>query len=291
MALKTTAISILLLVSVLRSTAPDEPAIAADAELAAAPDFNTHIAPLLQKYCVGCHNATDAEHGLVLESYESLLRGGDGGAVIVPGKSDTSRLLLMLDGRAKPAMPPEGNEAPTAAEIALVKSWIDAGAKSPTGSAPDPTLLVTPKVPLRGTPRRQINAVAISPDGKLAALAGYQEVRLLSTDSRAIVRKLSGHRGNVTDVEFSKDGTRLITAAGEAGIFGEVILWNVADGALLHDPRPSRQPVRRGRQSRWQADRDRRLRSTDQVVGCRQRCRDSHDQWPQRGRVRPGVQP
>ena len=104
-------------------------------------------------------------------------------------------------------------------------------AKRPTGAAPDPTLLVTPKVKVHGTPRRQINAVSISPDGKLAALAGYAEVRLIATDSRAGLRKFSGHRGNVTDVEFSKDGTRLLTAAGEAGVFGEAIVWNVADGA------------------------------------------------------------
>ena len=203
------------------------------AATSAPPDFNTHIAPLFKKYCLGCHNGTDAEHGLVLENYESLLKGGDGGAVVVAGKSESSRLLLMLDGRAKPRMPPEDNEAPTKDEIALLKSWIDAGAKSPTGAAPDPTLLVTPKIKLLAEPRRQINAVAWSPDGKLAALAGYGEVRLIATDSRATVRKLTGHRGNVTDVEFSKDGARLVTAAGEAGLFGETIVWNVADGAAV----------------------------------------------------------
>ena len=92
-------------------------------------------------------------------------------------------------------------------------------------------------------PRRQINAVAISPDGKLAALAGYTEVRLIAVESRASVRKFTGHRGNVTDVEFSKDGTRLLTAAGEAGVFGEAIVWNVADGVLCKDRWPSRQPL------------------------------------------------
>ncbi|HVU89972.1 MAG TPA: c-type cytochrome domain-containing protein [Pirellulales bacterium] len=197
------------------------------------PDFHAHIAPLFKKYCLGCHNGDDAEHGLVLETHESLLKGGQGGAAIVPGKSDSSRLLLMLDGRAKPVMPPEGNEGPTKDEIALVKAWIDAGAKGPSGAAPDPTLLVTPKVKVHGTPRQQINAVAISPDGKLAALAGYADVRLIGVESRAGVRKLTGHRGNVTDVEFSKDGARLLTAAGEAGVFGEAIIWNVADGAVL----------------------------------------------------------
>lgn len=199
---------------------------------ATAPDFNTHIAPVFKTYCLGCHNASDAEHGLVLENYDALLKGGEGGAVIVAGKSDASRLALMLEGRAKPAMPPEGNEAPSKDEIALVKAWIDAGAKGPSGAGPDPKLLVTPRVKPLVAPRRQINAVAWSADGKLAALAGYSEVRLISAESRAPVRKLSGLRGNVTDVEFSKDGKQLLTAAGEPGLFGEAKLWNVADGTL-----------------------------------------------------------
>ena len=196
-------------------------------------DFNQQIAPIFRQYCVGCHNATDAEHGLVLESYDTLLQGGDDGAVLVPKKSAESRLLLMVDGRIKPAMPPEGNEGPTAAEITLLAAWIDAGATGPSGQPPDPTLLVTPKVELLAPARRVINAAAVSPDGKLAALAGYREVRLVATDSRTTARTMSGHRGNVTEVSFSADGSQLLTAAGEPGLFGEIKLWSTADGAPL----------------------------------------------------------
>jgi WD40 repeat protein len=216
---------ILLLIALLGPTA------AAAADGPAEVDFNERIAPIFQQYCLGCHNAVDAEHGLVLETYDALLKGGDDGAVLVPGKGDESRLLRMIDGRAMPVMPPEGNECPTADEIALVKSWIDAGAKGPSGAAPDPTLLVTPRVRLLAMPRRVINAAAVSPDGKLAALAGYREVRLVATDSRATVRTLAGHHGNVTRAIFSPDGALLLTAAGEPGLFGEVKLWNAADGA------------------------------------------------------------
>lgn len=204
------------------------PAFAADP-----PDFNTHIAPIFKQYCLGCHNAKDAEGGLVLESYQSLLKGGEEGAVLLAGKSDSSRLVLMLEGKAEPVMPPGENERPKPEEIARIKAWIDAGAKSPGGQPPDPTLLVTPKVPLLAPARQVLNAAAISPDGKLAALAGYGQVRLIDTAGRATVRDLTGHHGSVTDVAFSSDGKQLVTAAGEPGLFGEVKLWNTADGALL----------------------------------------------------------
>lgn len=196
------------------------------------PDYNTHVAPIFKQYCLGCHNGKDAEGGLVLESYQSLLKGGEEGAVLLAGKSDLSRLVLMLEGKAEPVMPPEENERPKPAEIAVIKAWIDAGAKSPGGRPPDPTLLVTPKVPLLAPARQVLNAAAISPDGKLAALAGYGQVRLIDTAGRATVRTLTGHRGGVTDVAFSSDGKQLVTAAGEPGVFGEIKLWNTADGAL-----------------------------------------------------------
>ncbi|HQU42627.1 MAG TPA: pre-peptidase C-terminal domain-containing protein [Pirellulales bacterium] len=208
-------------------------ALAATAGADTPPDYNQHISPIFKQYCLGCHNAKDAEGKLVLENYESRLKGGEGGAVLLPGKSDQSRLVLMLEGKIEPVMPPEDNERPKAEEIALVRAWVDAGAKSPSGQPPDPTMLVTPKVELLAPARKVINAAAVSPDGKLAALAGYREVRLVDTASRATLRTLAGHRGSVADVAFSSDGTKLISAAGEPGLFGELKLWNVADGALV----------------------------------------------------------
>ena len=42
------------------------------------PDYQTTIAPLLTKYCVACHNADEAEGGLNLETFESMMQGGKG---------------------------------------------------------------------------------------------------------------------------------------------------------------------------------------------------------------------
>ena len=200
---------------------------------AAAPDYNKHVAPIFKKYCTGCHNATDKEGELVLERYAALLAGGGRGAVVVPGKSDQSRLVLVLTGKAKPAMPPDDNEKPTPAEIATLAAWIDAGAKGPEGAEPDPTILVTPKIKPAGNVRESVASVAFAPDGKTLALARFNSVELLALPGRSLARTLGPHRGRVNAVSFSKDGGTLLSAAGEPGVFGEVRLWNVADGQLV----------------------------------------------------------
>src|SRR5688572_23890925 len=100
-----------------------------------APDFTKDIAPLLTKYCAGCHNDTDREGKLSLASYESLLKGGEKGGVITPGQADLSRLVRVLNGQAEPKMPPEGEEAPKPAELETIKQWIAADAKGPSGDA------------------------------------------------------------------------------------------------------------------------------------------------------------
>src|SRR5262245_10278534 len=118
---------------------------------AAEPEFTKDVAPILTKYCAGCHNDTDREGKLSLQSYDSLLKGGAKGGVITPGQAELSRIVRVLTGAAKPQMPPEGEEAPKAADIEILKSWIAAGAKGPSGAALTKTL-VTPQVKLLAKP-------------------------------------------------------------------------------------------------------------------------------------------
>jgi WD40 repeat protein len=198
-----------------------------------APDFNQQIAPLLRTYCTACHNADDKEGGLVLDSYAAILQGGKRGASLVSGDAARSRLYLVLTGAAQPAMPPAGNDPPKPEELALLKAWIDAGAPGPSGAPLDPTVLISPQVKLTAAARAPISAIAWSPDGKLLALAGYGRVRLVSPATRDTVRELSGLRGNVNAVSFSKDGTVLVTAEGEPGLFGEATILNAGEGKVV----------------------------------------------------------
>lgn len=207
------------------------PSAARSSEPKPTADYNERIHPLFTKYCTACHSADEPEGKLVLESYEGLLRGGEHGAAITPGKADDSRLIRMLTGAAKPVMPPDDSERPSAEEIAALKQWIDAGAKGPAGAAPDPTVLVVPKIEPRVPVAAAISALAISPDGALLAIARHSEVEIVTAEDRRRVHVLSGHAGAVSSLAFSRDGKQLVAAAGEPGLFGEAIVWNVADAA------------------------------------------------------------
>ena len=77
-------------------------------------------------------------------------------------------------------MPPEGEEAPKPAEIEVLKAWIAAGAKGPSGAAADPTTLVTPQIKLLAPAKLAINAIALSPTGSVLAIARHGEVELQS---------------------------------------------------------------------------------------------------------------
>ncbi len=209
------------------------------------PDFNTQVAPIFKKYCNGCHNADEKEGGLILESFDAALKGGKRGAVIVPGKSDLSRLVLTVEKKGKPVMPPEGNEGPKADEIAILKAWIDAGAKGPSGKAPDPTLLVTPKLATKGRVRQPIQALAWSRDFETVAIARQGRAELFrmrpaegmrgvpDVNPDTLWHELTGLRGVINDIGVAPDLSFAFVAAGEPGVFGEVRLFNLKDGSLI----------------------------------------------------------
>lgn len=185
------------------------------------------VAQVFARNCTGCHSASAKVGGLNLESSDTLLQGGKKGAAIVPGKSAESRLFLMMTGQAQPAMP-IGGKVP-AADIETVRRWIDSGAKGTFSigqSAAAP--VIKPNVPVKP----QIFSLAYSPDGKMIALGGFKEVKLVDAATRKPLGVLSGHAEVVRSVVFSKDGKRLAAAGGVAGQRGEVKIWDVASKTL-----------------------------------------------------------
>ena len=203
----------------------------------AAPDFSA-VYRLLDERCIECHTADDPEASLVLETFDGLMKGGETSAAIVVGKSAESLLLKYLRGEVekdgkKKFMPPGKREKLSADDIALIAAWIDAGAKPPAAGIALKRELHVPKIAPKVAPRQSVNALAFSPQQKLVAVGRYGTVELLSADTRQVIRKLEGHQGNVNALAFSPDGAQLFAASGENSLFGEVRVWNVADGVLV----------------------------------------------------------
>jgi hypothetical protein len=139
---------------------------------AAPPDFNADVLPVFRKYCLGCHNAKEAEGGLVLEDHARTMEGSGEGEIVVAGKSDESKLWQVLAGQRPPQMPPKDQPAPKADEIAIIAAWIDAGAKPPSKG---PIGLITPKIAPRGHVREPITALAADPTGRWLAVGGRRK--------------------------------------------------------------------------------------------------------------------
>ncbi len=99
------------------------------------PLFANQVRPILAARCYGCHGADVQQNGLRLDSLAAILKGSEGGRIVVPGKPDSSRLLRRLQAQERPMMP-YGGPTLSANEIATIRDWIAAGAPGPDSSAP-----------------------------------------------------------------------------------------------------------------------------------------------------------
>jgi hypothetical protein len=97
--------------------------------------YASKIRPLLAARCYSCHGPSLQQDGLRLDSLAGILKGADTGKVVVPGKSDNSRLVRRLLAQERPMMP-YGGPPLSADEISSIKKWIDSGATGPDSTAP-----------------------------------------------------------------------------------------------------------------------------------------------------------
>jgi mono/diheme cytochrome c family protein len=101
--------------------------------------FEATVRPVLIDRCVKCHGPAKQRGGLRLDTRAAMLKGGESGAAVVPGKAGESLLLEMVESGE---MPPKGEPRLTAAQVAELRAWLDAGAPlvdraDPAASKPD----------------------------------------------------------------------------------------------------------------------------------------------------------
>lgn len=96
--------------------------------------YKADVQPILKQYCMECHvegGEGYQKSGLLMTSYESLMKGTKFGPIIKPGDSLTSALNMLVEGRADPSLKMPHGKAPLPADkIAVLKKWVDQGAKN-----------------------------------------------------------------------------------------------------------------------------------------------------------------
>ncbi|MCL5997339.1 MAG: c-type cytochrome [Chloroflexi bacterium] len=96
------------------------------------PSYDTHIAPLVKRYCVSCHRSGKENNNYLMTSYDQVMNSGDHEPNIVPGdlNSNLIRMLHREDIEAGGPMPPTKALKPE--YIQLFERWIKAGAPQTT---------------------------------------------------------------------------------------------------------------------------------------------------------------
>src|SRR5205085_7580040 len=94
---------------------------------AGSPVFEKDIRPILKAHCFDCHGEGEKlKGGLDLRLRRLMLKGGEDGPVLVPGKPDKSELFKMVHSGDMP----KREKKLTREQVELIKQWIAAGAKT-----------------------------------------------------------------------------------------------------------------------------------------------------------------
>ncbi|MBI1804695.1 MAG: hypothetical protein HY033_02530 [Ignavibacteriae bacterium] len=96
--------------------------------------YKKDIQPIVKKYCLPCHTEDEMNPSeLYLDTYDNMMAGGKHGKPIVPGKADSSLLVMKLSM----AKPPLGDPMPLKRKtpfpqdtVQIIKTWINQGAKN-----------------------------------------------------------------------------------------------------------------------------------------------------------------
>jgi mono/diheme cytochrome c family protein len=97
--------------------------------------FERDVQPILAENCADCHGARPRKAALDLRTIDSILRGGKSGPVLSSADLDGS---LLLERVVRGEMPPGKARRLSADEIARIRAWVRAQAKSDRQGAATP---------------------------------------------------------------------------------------------------------------------------------------------------------
>lgn len=200
--------------------------------------FSRDVAPILIENCTSCHNAKKAEGSYRIDTFTELLKPGDSGELpIAQEAGHVSELLRRLITDDAGERMPEGSDPLPAAQIEIVKRWLEAGAKF-DGADQDLALTFVAPPPRHPQPPKSYNvsvpvtAVAFSPDGAEVLVGGYHEITVWDANEGTLVRRIENVGQRTFAIRPSADGKLIAVACGEPGRSGEVRLIDFATGEV-----------------------------------------------------------
>jgi hypothetical protein len=99
--------------------------------------FESRVRPLLAEHCYRCHSAKaeKVKAGLLVDSRERLLKGGESGPAVVPGQPRQSRLIEAVR-YANPELQMPPRRRLSSEQVADLVRWVELGAPWPDAKAP-----------------------------------------------------------------------------------------------------------------------------------------------------------
>ncbi len=126
------AVPVILLLFAVAAPAQDDPLNALPA-VTGEVNFEKDVFPIFEKRCFACHGEAQQMGELRLDTKSLAMKGGAGGAAITRGKGSASSLVQRIAHVEGVNPMPMGGEKLAGREIALIRAWIDQGAKWPEG--------------------------------------------------------------------------------------------------------------------------------------------------------------
>jgi WD40 repeat protein len=198
-------------------------AVAARSPAQQPPSYARHVRPFLAKYCLECHNRQALKGGLDLETYKGLRAGGDGGEVLVPGRPDDSRIVLLVEGKDQPKMPPKKAKFhPKGEEIGVLRAWVATGARDDSGAVK----IVLPNIKSRVPASAAVTALAYSSNGRYLAAAAYRLVYLLNPQQPRDLDALKLD-APATALAFCPASSQLAVAVGIPGVASDLLIYTL----------------------------------------------------------------
>lgn len=219
-------------------------------------NYASDILPIFRRHCLKCHGEDTQKADLNLQNYATALKGGSGGKVLTAGRSSASLLFQAITNEdADVRMPP--NSPPLAEkDIELIRVWIQEGLREtagstaqtesrdlsfqpakPTGAKVEVAMLMPADLPAvaarQSTRQLPILAMDASPHAPLLAVAAYEQVRLVNTDTKQELGRLAFPEGVPQVIRFHPAGAVLLVAGGKPVQSGKAVLFDVHSGKRL----------------------------------------------------------